>query len=945
MTFHRKTHIATAVAALISLSALPSNATAQEAQPAQQVQTTQNATPVQRVLITGSNIKRIDTESSDPVETISRVDIERSGATTLAQVLATLPSTTAPFNDTEQLYGFAPGASAVSLRNLGKQSTLVLLNGRRVAPYALADFQDIFTNIDVLPLDAIDRIEILRNGASAVYGSDAVAGVVNIITRQDYQGIEVGGGVEQSLTSHSFGEQSLHAAAGYGDMKVDHFNVLANLEVFHRDSVMWRDVMSYADPRTLKVIPQGNAQLSTHSNPGNLGGVALPGCDPKLMLGTLCMYDKYAHMEAQPAADRASLLLSAHAALAPELEAFGELLWSSTKTTYLDAPLTYNSQDAATIWADPTTGVTQSMNYFMLPPGHPLNTTGDYAPLRYRFTDAPTVINAASDNYRLTGGLRGVFSGYDWETALSLLGSATDLRSWGEALSKSGFARLIGGSTNLNDPNAAIDPNFFNIPGGYRIGGQNSPAVLDALFPQQSTHGKLTQAAWDGKVSGELQALDLGVGPSSFATGLELRNEKFTMIPSANVQAGDLVGYGYASANATRTFGALFGELNVPIAKSLETQWAARVDRFPGFGAHFSPKVGLRFQPTDELLLRGTAEGGFRAPNAVEAGQSNMVSYKQMVDTKRCKPANAYAKDLNAQADALPADDPQQALLRAQADQVITNECVASVSSTLHNNPALKPEVSHSYSLGLVFEPLKGTAFTLDYWRVQRQGEIGELDVAKLQATGVRAPLSDDHTFTTPQLQQQYGVTVGPLQSVSGQFENLAQTKTDGIDFGAKTRFATALGNLDLDLQGTYLHNYEVGSSGNQAGHWGKSRWSATLNSALTSGDFVNGLAWTVRSGTTLQDDPTDTGWTAANCADFLQTSAGDCRVPGTLRTDYFFAYNGIRNVTLSAYVRNLFDILPPFDRKALYMSGDVTPQVQEVQRRTLRLAVNYKFK
>jgi iron complex outermembrane receptor protein len=752
----------------------------------------------------------------------------------------------------------------------------------------------------------------------------------------------VGGGVEQSLTSHSFGEQSVHASAGFGDMKVDRYNVLANLEVFHRDAVMWRDVLSHAGDRTRKIIPQGNDQLSTYSNPGNLAGMAMAGCDPKLTLDGLCMYDRYQRLQAQPAADRANLLISAHAALAPELEGFAELLWGSTKTTYLGAFPVYDSQDPATVWVNPATGATQSMNYFMLPPSHPLNPTGDYAPLRYRFTDAKSETTAASDNYRLMGGLRGVVAGYDWETALSLLGSSSDAKNRG-TFSKSGFSQMIGGSTNLSDVNAAIDPNFFNLPGGYRIGGQNSAAVLDALFPQYSRQGKLTQAAWDGKVSGEL--LDLGAGPVTFATGLELHNEKFTMTSSANLAAGDIVGTGNAQADASRSYGALFGELNVPIAKSFDTQWAARLDKFPGFGAHVSPKLGLRFQPTDELLLRGTAEGGFRAPNAVEAGQSNMLSLSVMADPQRCHPAKLYAQDLTTQANALPAGDPQKALLLSQADQVVLNECFNAVSSTMHNNPALKPEVSHSISLGLVFEPLKGTTLTLDYWSVQRQDEIGTKTVSEAQATAVRATLASDRTFTSPQLQQQYGVTVGALQSVSQQFENLAQTKTDGVDFGAKTRLATAVGRVDLSLLGTYLNNYQADNGGNQAGHWGKSRWSATLNSALTTGPFVNGLMLSLRSGTTLQSDPTDTGWSAANCAQAFQMSLGDCRVPGTVRTDYFFAYNGIRNVTISAYVRNLFDILPPFDRKALYVSeGDYNPRVEEVQRRTLRLAVNYKF-
>ena len=158
---------------------------------------------IERVEITGSNIKRIDAETSMPVQIIRREEIQRTGATSVKELVNTLTAATGSLSDIGGSNSFASGASSASLRNLGKQSTLILLNSRRVAPYALADYSEIFTNLDALPLDAIERIEVLRSGASAIYGSDAVAGVINIITRRDYQGVQGRASHEQSLVNET----------------------------------------------------------------------------------------------------------------------------------------------------------------------------------------------------------------------------------------------------------------------------------------------------------------------------------------------------------------------------------------------------------------------------------------------------------------------------------------------------------------------------------------------------------------------------------------------------------------------------------------------------------------------------------------------------------------------------------------------------------------------
>lgn len=947
----RQTKIAAAVTALIA-NANPAFAQTSPA-PAQQLQ---------RVEITGSNIKRIDVETSSPVQTITREDIKRTGATTVRELLDALPSSTSGLSDISGSNSFAAGATSVSLRNLGKQSTLVLLNFRRVSPFALADFNEVFTNVDSLPLDAIERVEILKNGGSAIYGSDAVAGVINIITRKDYQGLVAGGDHERSTVSKKFGQGTLHITGGIGNLETDKYNLLANIELFKRDQVIWRDVLKYANPIMLSKIPQGNAQMSSYSYPGNIipaGPIA--GCDPALIIGGLCQYDRYTRFEAQPKADRVNALVSGRLKISNTMEGFSEVLLSRTQTQYISPFATYGINPDVT-WGDPATNSARNFYYRGLPAGHPLNPLGEEAEFRYRFVDGPSEQKVTSDNYRALAGLRGTYNTWDWEGAVSLMGSTVDQVQRG-AFSDSGFKSTIGdykGSFFVDKP-IPLDPDFFNKPGGYQIGQPNTTAVIDTLFPRFGYKAETQQFAIDGKISGEV--MNLPAGPLGLATGFDLRHEKMDISPSSNLLAGDIVGLGLVSTHAKRTFGAVFAELNAPITKTLEAQVAARIDKFPGFNAHLSPKLGLRYQPMRELLLRGTIEGGFRAPNLTESATSTKFSFDNGVtDPKRCTQAAALASDLRAQAAALPAGDPQAVILAARADQVETAECAGGVASITSNNPKLKPEVSRGMSLGLLFEPSRDLSVSVDYWNIHRKDEIGLKSVQELLASeGAlpagssinRNPLSADSVFT-PAEQAAYGVTVGSLSSIIGQFENVSKTKTAGFDLGAnaKTQLGQlGIGKLDLGFLATYLKSYYSYSTvinaygNNLAGTYGYPRLTASLTAALTTGPFVNGIRIKHSSSTKLETDYFDDNWSVAGCA-AKGISQADCRVGTTSRLDYFFSYTGVKNLTISAYVRNLLNQFPAFDQRALSdIGGNVIPQeAEDAQRRTLKLSVEYKF-
>jgi len=200
------------------------------------------ATNLERIEVTGSSIKRIDGETASPLQIINRQQIEDMGAKTLSQVLENVPANMPALVDSRSMFTGTDGASQANLRGLGAQGTLILLNGRRLSFYgAPSGFQHQFVNIDTIPAAAIERMEVLTDGASAIYGSDAIAGVINVITRRSYEGLEMTLSTEASENVSAYGEHQVSAVFGFGDLDADRYNVYGSLNYYKRDAVYPQD--------------------------------------------------------------------------------------------------------------------------------------------------------------------------------------------------------------------------------------------------------------------------------------------------------------------------------------------------------------------------------------------------------------------------------------------------------------------------------------------------------------------------------------------------------------------------------------------------------------------------------------------------------------------------------------------------------------------------------
>ena len=313
----RNRQLANAIAAICAAgtAAAAGLASAQQSAPAQKVE---------KIEVTGSNIKRVDSETPSPIQVITREDIVRSGTNSVAELLRDIPSVLGgSLNDFNAGSGFARGTQSVSLRGLGSVATLVLVNGRRVETAPVADpnlGQGAAFNLNVIPVSAIDRIEILKDGASAIYGSDAIAGVVNIILRKDYKGGEVAYSGRQNYES-AFRSQTVSGTVGFGDIATDRYNVLASVEYFKRDSTRIYDVKDVKTQLyttlTNRLIPNSTASYPANQRREAVNGngnfnVVLPidpRCPPELRFtaGTLCRSNTFDYTNGEAKTERKSI--------------------------------------------------------------------------------------------------------------------------------------------------------------------------------------------------------------------------------------------------------------------------------------------------------------------------------------------------------------------------------------------------------------------------------------------------------------------------------------------------------------------------------------------------------------------------------------------------------------------------------------------------------------
>ncbi len=896
-----------AIAVALSL-AFPALVSAQEALPPQQ--------KIQRVEVTGSSIKRTETEAAAAVQILTRDDIEKTGETTVLGVLTSTASISTDINVATASSGsFATGSSGASMRGLGKVNTLVLVNGRRIAPYGLSDgAQQNFTNLDAIASDAIERIEILKDGASAIYGSDAVAGVVNLILRKDFTGARVRASYRESQHLKENNNGHVSAIVGWGDIDTNGFNTYLTAETYKRNGYTTGDLRPYY-PDWHRLTPGRSTwdAKSSYSPTGNYflsstNIVAAPGCPPADIdpVDKLCKMDILPYSGLTTDNKRSALVSNTSFRIGSNIDANLEISYADAESDYIVTPFNMSNGSTTTatsIWYNVYGGkMVGPFSYPKLPVGHPKNPYTVPVEYRARLMDTGDGFNfntTESDQSRVMLALTGTFMGYDWRSAAGWAKSSASKAT--RAVSAKGYTDAI-------------------VKGTYKFGQTNDPALLNTMFPIRTTDGESDVKFFDATVSGTV--LQLPAGPLSFAVGTDIRSNAYMMKSSDNVLNGDLVGiFGLQVDDKVNQY-ALFTELRAPLTRKLELEAAVRADKTDGFETHLSPKLGLRYRAADNLLLRATASGGFRAPNIVESGnglgRSSVAT--GVNDPRRCPTANQLNALVQGAAGATTAD-------KAQANAFRNAECSGGLPSFVSSNPDLKPETSRSLTAGVVFEPVKNWSLGLDYYWIERRNEIGSRSVTDIlrgeaalpagQLIRIDSSASDNQFLAlvrkyAPNTTLSYG-GVGQLGMIYNPYVNSGATRVQGFDFDAKGRFNVLGKTVRMVLDGHYIWKFQEFSvtdnayGPNQTGTYDYgSRMTVALRTYVKTGDFDHSVSANYNSGYSTNSIASPTYCKTNNvAAQYLDTCA---RVGSTTTWNYSVAYTGIKRVKINAYVDNVFD-------------------------------------
>jgi iron complex outermembrane receptor protein len=914
----------------------------------------------ERVEVTGSSIKRIEGESALPVTVIKRDELDKLGVTTAAELLDRISANNGGGYNATLALGDAgrPGFSGASLRGLGSTNTLILLNGRRLAVYA---FDGGGVNLSSIPLAVIQRVEILRDGASAVYGSDAIGGVINFITNKDFTGGIVE--TEYASTDNRGGNYgSATATIGFGDLATNGFNVFGTFDWRKQGSIP-ANARSFSS--SAYIPTEGVNRLSSNSIPANVStssGLLNPyaprfvgraaSCSPPASFGTTstdgrCRFDYASVIDIFNPTETASAFLRATVALGANNQLFFEGLHSESRYKFAISPDPVS--EATTFNGDPVlypvtgryypgNGITPAI------PGVAANTGGyaQGADLYWRSLAAGprTDITKEKDD-RVLIGAEGTVLGWDYNVGLmrtqnKVTDSYTD--GW---LSESKLLRTGGLTPKQPGYSAAvlaaggIDPNINPFSVAQTAAGQ---AALDAAkINQVVREGKSSRDSVDGRASREL--FNLPAGPLAIAVGAEFQKQKYDDIPSAIFQTGDIIGSGgdLQPVSADRRVTSAFTELSIPIIRNLDAGLAARFDHYSDFGNTTNPKVTLRFQPIPEVLLRASAGTGFRAPTLPElyTGQTQTNS------------GGVYNDPLYDSSAGFTGVNPVTGANGRCASPTGFNGqyCSAQLKIKQGGNAALQPEKSHQFSTGFLLEPTRNFSFGADYFYIKQRQQIGIIN----GDTKLEDYIADYNPVTRTSSSVYAGDIVTKFDPLAGttvidytaaNYANVAEQVTSGIDFSVKLRLPeTSFGQFTTGLESTYLTSSKQKLKG-------QADYSQNIGLYATFGPVVR-----YKQIISLNYD-----YGPFNAALFYNWSsgyqdqnlnlAGNPRHVGAYETfDITSSYTLAKALKVTLGIRNIMDKAPPFSNQNAYFQVGYDPTIGDPHLRTYYARLSYTYK
>ncbi|MHC9086758.1 TonB-dependent receptor plug domain-containing protein [Luteimonas sp. RIT-PG2_3] len=790
-------------------------------------QDSNDTTTLDRIEVTGSRIRKVDVENAQPIQMISRTDIEKQGFQSVGDILQNIAATGSPSlsRSTPLSAGESPGGTYVDLRNLGPERTLVLLNGRR-----LGVNNDGLQDLATIPSSMVERIEVLKDGASSLYGSDAIAGVINVITRRNFEGAEAnayygqygeGDGATQSF-DFTVGTRGERSSIVFGAQYDKEEPVWARNRKWAIDTYPGYPAYSYtvvgaignirnpANPNQWLVLNEGGDPTNLADYRPQVGG---PNGDTS---------NAAEQMMVKTGMERTSIFTSADFELTDKVRLVTDASFNRRETSIQVAgyPLQSANPDVQTPMS--------AGSYF--------NPTGESLDFRRRGSEVPRTVDRRLDTYRFNAALEGSFEVgekyFDWDVGYLFTRGDATIRSRGD------FNKIA--------VREALGPSFLNADGVVQCGtaanpialanctpwspvlssGPNSlanPDIQKRFFLTETATSETTTHNYFANITGSL--VTLPAGELGFATGVESRRVSGRYSPDAFAQTGNSTNLAAQETSGGYSVKEIYLELDIPLladlpgAKELAINVASRYSDYDVFGDTTNSKASFRWRPIEDLLVRGTWAQGFRAPSVSDlyggTGQT-FDYYADPCDTvngaaasnpeiyQRCSAAIAGYADYTYVDD----EDGNVGFQQTGQGGTLAYGGQSGTPFLSGSNPDLTPETSVSRSLGLVYSPqfVTGLGISLDWWKTRIDNVV-----TAFNASGI---LSDCYVYNIASqcayfTRDENGV-VNTLTRIG---RNAGYWEIEGYDFEVNyTLPETSYGQFGINVATTYYSNFEIKS-------------------------------------------------------------------------------------------------------------------------------------
>ncbi|WP_255206207.1 MULTISPECIES: TonB-dependent receptor [Janthinobacterium] len=876
---------------------------------------------IQKVEITGSSIKRIAVEGALPVQRLSQEAIAKSGATSVADLIQALPA----------MQGFTIGAVAAgsnsggntsaSLHGIGETYTLVLLNGRRIAPQGSGTT----VNLNAIPMSAVERVEVLTDGASALYGSDAIAGVVNFILKKNQQGatLEATYSAPEDKGGNTWNTSVTY---GFGDLDEDRFNVLVSYRHDEQSKLRATD-RTFADSSYLKFARGGKNYIwdrtSTSAAPAGatvayktkdsvstaftpyleMTGECPTGFDLTTSNARACGFDTGSTVEIVPQSKRDSLFTKGTYKLNDNLNAFAEVAYSRFDLT---ARIAANPIPIS-IAKDSALYNTYVSPY--LTPAQRADVKSVTA--NYRTTDfGLRASNTITETKHMVVGVEGELGAWNFESGLTWSQNSIDERYTGGYATNQGFKDILA------------NPDFNPFATTQKPSVQSQ--IAGAQFIGSIRTASTTMRGVDTHGSREL--FDLPGGKASLGIGGDYRTYRYEQSPDSNGTSKDIYNFNTSPAYdlSRDTYGA-FVELLAPLTKSFEMTVGGRYDAVKAIDDKRNSKtvgkkdsantykVSARWQPVQTVLIRGSYGTGFKAPSMLDLAQPLVT-------------AGFTAKKFDC-------PYPGTALCRAEATQY---------NAMSEGNPELQSEKSKQFTLGFRVEPSAAFSFGADLWDVKLRNAVSEITEAQAFADPVK--------YATSFTQYIEPSTGNPYYAFKKLSVNIGKKEYRGIDWDLSANHKFDFGKLTAQLSGTHmLHaNYTKAGSDNiytsNMDFFGDTnevtfRNLMKLTTTLDTGRLSNTVTVNYRNGYT------DATATVYDVATKKEVKDFRLQVPSYTTFDWQARFAFDKQTTIRAGIKNLFDRAPPLSlRSSSGHQVGFDPRYADPMMRSFYITGNYKF-